>query len=43
MNLFIIFVGEPDKDKKLVKIVDITGKKGDTYMVECLGNGNISA
>ena len=33
------FVGEPDKDKKLVKIVDITGKKGDTYMVNAWGMG----
>lgn len=33
------FVGEPDKDKKLVKILDITGKKGDTYMVNAWGRG----
>lgn len=33
------FVGEPDKDKKLVKILDITGKKGDTYMVNDWGMG----
>lgn len=33
------FIGEPTMDKKLVKTLDIAGKKGDTYMVNAWGLG----
>lgn len=33
------FIGEPDKDKKLVRTLDISGKKGDIYIVNAWGLG----
>ena len=33
------FVGDPVLDKRLTKSLDITGKKGDTYLVNAWGRG----
>lgn len=33
------FVGDPALDKKLTKTLDITGKKGDTYLINAWGRG----
>ncbi|MDO4337443.1 MAG: RHS repeat-associated core domain-containing protein [Eubacteriales bacterium] len=33
------FIGDPAMDKKLTKTLDISGKKGDTYMVNAWGRG----
>ena len=34
------FQGDPEKDKKLTKTLDLAGKKGDTYMVNAWGRGH---
>lgn len=33
------FMGDPKADKKLTKVLDLTGKKGDTFMVNAWGRG----
>ena len=33
------FMGEPKKDKRLKKALDLTGKKGDTFMFNAWGKG----
>ncbi len=33
------FIGDPSMNKKLTKTLDLTGKKGDTYMVNAWGHG----
>ena len=33
------FTGDPRADKRLTKVLDITGKKGDTYMANAWGRG----
>ena len=33
------FYGDPQANKRLTKVLDLTGKKGDTYMVNAWGRG----
>lgn len=33
------FMGDPKTDKRLKKVLDLTGKKGDTFMVNAWGKG----
>ena len=39
-NYIYKFQGDPEKDKKLTKTLNLTGKKGDTYMVNAWGRGH---